>query len=162
MGDGRQAAVIDRFAFVPHYIVLLANALTAGASRTYFREIGLGINESRILSVLGHTPGLTRLGMAGAMAMNKSIVSRSLQTLIAAGHVRSEGTARTGRFFLTAAGRDHHDTIVRLSMVRQERLLHGLDAADRRRLIELLARLLENIPAVNADVAEDDQPPAAA
>lgn len=151
-----QTPVIDRFVYVPHYVVLIANALTAGASRTYFRTIGLGINESRILAVLGHMPGLSQNGLSGALAMNKSIVSRSLQALLTAGYVTGAGSARARRFTLTESGRRHHDTIVRLSMARQERLLAGLDTAERDQLIGLLARILANIPSVNGLTEDDD------
>ena len=164
MGEKQAPPVIDRFVYAPHYIVLIANALTAGASRTYFRTIGFGINESRLLSVLGHSPGMTQAALGTALAMNKSIVSRGLAALGAAGCVAAAGPDRARRFTLTEAGRRHHDVIVSLSMARQERLLAGFDGRERALLIDMLARLLANIPSVNDPGPQpvDDTPAAGA
>jgi len=40
--------VINRHVYVPHYLHLIANAVTSGGSRIYLEKFGVGLNEGRI------------------------------------------------------------------------------------------------------------------
>lgn len=78
------------------------------------------------------------------MAMNKSIVSRSLASLVERELVRQEGTPRALHNYLTDAGFVIHDRIVPIALGREEKLLSGITPEERRQLLQLLARMLKN------------------
>jgi DNA-binding MarR family transcriptional regulator len=151
MVDRKRATrtVIDRSVYVPHYLMITANALASGASRLYRKHFGLGINECRIVAILGHQPDKTALEISAAVAMNKSIVSRSLHTLLKRDFISQAGQARGRRYRLTPLGEELQDKIVRMSMERQELLLAGIDDGQRPVLLALLARMLDNVAEVN-------------
>jgi DNA-binding MarR family transcriptional regulator len=148
-GSAPQRPVIDRHVYAPHYLMIIANALSAGASRLYLQRLDLGINEGRIVAVLGHEPGKTALEIGQAMMINKSIISRSLRTLMARELVRAAGTGRGCRYTLTGEGTVIHDAIVRMAFDREELLLAGIAPAERRALVRLLARMLANVETMN-------------
>lgn len=148
-GDGEPWKV-DGVAYVPHYAVLVANGIIAGASRLYQRTVDLGINEARIVAVLGHLPDQTQSRLSDLLAMNKSIVSRSVQSLVRSGNATAQGTPRTMRFRLTELGQRHHDIIIRLSVRHHRRLMAGLAEAEQQQLVSLLRRVLGNLPHANA------------
>jgi DNA-binding MarR family transcriptional regulator len=141
--------VIDRHLYAPHYLMIIANALSAGASRLYLQRFDLGINEGRIIAVLGHEPGKTALAIGQAMVINKSIISRSLRTLLERGLVCPAGVGRGCRYSLTGSGKIIHDAIVRMASDREQLLLAGIDPAERQVLIRLLAQMLANVETMN-------------
>jgi DNA-binding MarR family transcriptional regulator len=151
--DARQSrTVLNRHTYVPHYVMITANALAAGASRLYRNHFDLGINEGRITAVLGHEPDRTALEIGNAVAMNKSIISRSLHTLLERGLVSQSGGGRGRRYRLTEAGERVHDAVVRMSLDREALLLQGIDDAERSTLLRLLGRMLDNVTEMNSYV----------
>ena len=144
MKDRSERRVINRHLFTPHYLSLIANVLTSGSSREYLSRYGVGLNEARIITVLGHVPGLTPTELGAAMAMNKSIVSRSLAALVERKFIRQEGTPRALHNYLTDAGFLIHDRIVPIALGREEALLAGITQDERQQLLQLLARMLKN------------------
>lgn len=147
--------VIDRHLYVPHYLWLLTNALSAGASRIYLKQLAIGLNEGRIAAVLGHVPGLTAAELSQAMAMNKSIVSRSLGQMRARGLIHQTGTPRARANWLTDAGYQLEGRVVSISLAREERLLDGFDHAERSVLLDFLARMQANLPKLGAAHRDD-------
>jgi DNA-binding MarR family transcriptional regulator len=135
---------IDRHRYVPHYLALIANVFTSGSSREYLARYGVGLNEARIVGVLGHVPGLTPSQLGTAMGMNKSVVSRSLAAMVRQGLVEQSGPARALRTVLTPAGHVLHDRVVFMALRREERLLQGFSAAEREVLLDFLVRMLRN------------------
>ena len=150
MKNSPERQLIDRHQFAPHYLSLIANVLTSGSSREYLLRYGVGLNEARILTVLGHVPGLTQTELSAAMAMNKSIVSRSLASLIERGFISQEGTPRALHHHLTKAGFRIHDRIVPIALAREEALLAGFTQEERRQLLQMLARMLRNTESMKA------------
>jgi DNA-binding MarR family transcriptional regulator len=144
MNNRADRPIIDRYLFAPHYLSLIANVLTSGSSREYLSRYGVGLNEARIITVLGHVPGLTPPELSTAMAMNKSIVSRSLASLMEREFIRQEGTPRALHNYLTEAGSLIHDRIVPIALGREEALLAGITPEERRQLLQLLVRMLKN------------------
>jgi DNA-binding MarR family transcriptional regulator len=142
--------VIDRHLYVPHHLHLIANALTSGASRIYLDNFDIGLNEGRIAAVLGHVPGLTSSELGAAMAMNKSIVSRSLWLMLERGLIRQTGTVRARRNWLTDTGEALEANIVRISLAREQLLLDGFSGEERAVLLSFLGRMQANLPKVAA------------
>lgn len=135
---------IDRNRYVPHFLALIANVFTSGSSREYLARYGVGLNEARIVSVLGHVPGLTPTQLSAAMGMNKSIVSRSLAALVDQGFLEQTGTPRALKNLLTPAGYALHDHVVFMALRREERLLEGFSTDERALLLDFLVRMLRN------------------
>lgn len=134
-------------------IVALANRIASSASRAYLRCFGVGVMEWRVLALLALRPGMTAGEVSQISSIDKSPVSRAVQSLARRGHVRTEEDARDNRrtrLFLTSSGEGLHDLIVRASLAREERLLAGLSTDERQSLFALLKRLGANLPLVEA------------
>jgi DNA-binding MarR family transcriptional regulator len=140
--------VIDRHVYVPHHLHLIANALTSGASRIYLDNFDIGLNEGRIAAVLGHVPGLTSSELGTAMAMNKSIVSRSLWTMLERGLIRQTGSARARRNWLTEEGYRIEAQVVAITLAREKLLIDGFSAEEKAQLLSFLTRMQANLAKV--------------
>jgi DNA-binding MarR family transcriptional regulator len=136
---------IDRHVFVPHYIAVLANGMIWSQSRFYLEKYDAGINEVRIITVLAHSPGLSAKGLCDALWMNKSIVSRSIFTLIKKGLIEEKVEKKSRIYFLSETGLGLNDRIVRVSLARERRLLKGFSASDKVIVLGYLARMLDNL-----------------
>ena len=158
--SGGQAVrtVLDAAEFVPHLLTASANAMTAAGSRWFFTTYGFGVNEGRIIGVLGHRPGLTAAQLGQLMAMNKSIVSRGLANLQQLGLIRGVGPVRGRQSFLTESGRRLHDEIVAASYISEDVLLDGFSPRQREQMLDLLKKLYANIQKFYASGnGEDDE-----
>lgn len=137
--------ILDRHNYVPHYLMVLANGMAWGQSRIYLKHFGIGINECRIITVVAHSPGLTAKDAGDILVMNKSIVSRSLQTLDARGLIESQGQRRLRGLYLTEEGYQLHDRIVEVSLEREKRLLAGFAPNEKTIVLGYLARMFANL-----------------
>lgn len=146
----KAARYIDGANYLPSYLGHLNNRLSSGASDLYLRLFGIGLNEWRILSVLSNWPGSTPPAIGETVAMHKTVVSRSLRSLADKGLLRIVPEAGARRCELTRQGQAMHDRIVVVALERERRLLRGFSATERRQLLGLLRRLLENVESVNA------------
>lgn len=154
--------VIDVENFTPRLLALLSNALVWRESRLLRREFDLGTNDWRVISALSIRPGSTSGEVSQFVAMNKAVVSKSVNTLIARGMIIPADGARGSRhLYLTRTGADMHDRMKPISMQGQEIVLAGLTPDEVRQLNHLLTRLLQKTPdlssssAVAGDVVED-------
>ena len=75
--------VIDSENFTPRLLALLSNALVWRESRLLRRAFNLGTNDWRVISALSIRPGATSSDISEFVAMNKAVVSKSVNTLIA-------------------------------------------------------------------------------
>jgi DNA-binding MarR family transcriptional regulator len=128
-------------------IVALANKISASASRAYTRRFGVGVMEWRVLALVAREPGVTAHQICQVSGVDKSSVSRAAHSLIRRGDlVATEDPADNRRSFLslTAQGHGLHDRIIAASLERDELLLAGFSAADRRLLFGFLKRLTAN------------------
>ena len=135
--------------YLPYFISHINNRLTSGASQLYRKRFGIGLNEFRILSVLANTPGSTATHICEVLGTHKAVVSRSLQEMAAKKLVHIDTTHKERKLTLTSEGDRMHDDIVLLALGRDQRLTHGFSKDERRQLLDMLQRLLANMPAVN-------------
>jgi DNA-binding MarR family transcriptional regulator len=87
------------------------------------------------------------------MGMEKAAMSRCFKILQAKGLTVMGLGASDGRLriaTLTPKGRALHDQILEIALERERALLNVLSAAERDTLLELLKRVHENLPAVEA------------
>ena len=139
--------VIDSENFTPRLLALLSNALVWRESRLLRQEFNLGTNDWRVISALSIRPGATSSDIAVFLAMNKAIVSKSVNTLIARDLiVPADGKRGSRHLYLTAAGADMHDRMKSISLQGQDIILSDLSADEVSQLNHLLTRLLQKMP----------------
>ena len=139
--------VIDSENFTPRLLALLSNALVWRESRLLRQEFNLGTNDWRVISALSIRPGATSSDIAVFLAMNKAIVSKSVNTLIARDLiVPADGKRGSRHLYLTAAGADMHDRMKPISLQGQDIILSDLSADEVSQLNHLLTRLLQKMP----------------
>ncbi|WP_191906667.1 MarR family winged helix-turn-helix transcriptional regulator [Microbacterium lushaniae] len=141
------ADVIDTVSFTPRLIALLSNALVWRESRLLRQSFNLGTNDWRVISALATRPGATSSDISEFLAMNKAVVSKSVNTLIGRGLIIPADGARGSRpLYLTREGAQMHDRMMPISLEGQEIILGDLSAAEVDQLNSLLARLLLKVP----------------
>jgi len=149
--------VIDSENFTPRLLALLSNALVWRESRLLRQAFNLGTNDWRVISALSIRPGATSSDISEFVAMNKAVVSKSVNTLIARELIVPADGARGSRhLYLTRAGADMHDRMKPISLEGQEIVLADLSPEEVRQLNALLTRLLQKTPDLSraADSAE--------
>ena len=136
--------------FISVLIIGLANRLSRGASAYYRKTWNIGMPEWRVILVLRKTGRLNVGEVAEAADLDMAAASRSLkllesQALVAIEQTRTRGRAafakltRKGSLLSTRLNRIGHD--------RQSRLVAALEGDDQERLVELLTKLVGQLPA---------------
>ena len=149
----RQPPVIDLERYVPGYLTWIANKLTRGASQAYLAAFDAGIESWRLLVLLAIETSISAQRCSKVIGMDKASVSRAFKTMQARGLItitldESDGRVRIAT--ITTKGRQLHKRIMALALERERALLSVFDAQERQTLIELLRRMHENLPAVDA------------
>lgn len=142
--------VLHRSTYVPHYLIVITNGLAWHSSRLYVKNLGIGLNESRILTILADSGPLSAGEICRILSMNKGAVSRSLQVLEQRGYVSLRADDGTRKIAMTAASRSVHRQIVDMARAREAALLQGFSAAEKATLLGYLQRMQENIPLTRA------------
>jgi len=151
--------VIDSENFTPRLLALLSNALVWRESRLLRHEFNLGTNDWRVISALSIRPGATSSDVSDFLAMNKAIVSKSVNTLIARELiVPADGKRGSRHLYLTRAGAEMHDRMKPISLQGQEIILADLSAAEVQQLNHLLTRLLLKMPDLSRAVQTSTEP----
>lgn len=146
--------VIDTDAFTPRLLHLISNALVWRESRMLRAAFNLGTNDWRVISALSIRPGATSTEISEFVAMNKAIVSKSVNTLIARDLiVPADGRRGSRHLYLTAAGAEMHDRMKPISLQGQDIILSDLSADEVRQLNHLLTRLLQKMPELSGPSA---------
>ncbi len=145
---------IVRSQYVPASISIIAGVLLWGGSRIYLSHFGLGTNEWRVLSALSNYPGLTAAGVGKELGMNKAIVSRSVAVLRERRLVVLLQERGARRLYLTGAGRAQHDAMLPIALHREQLLLAGLSHEEVATFRSLLAKILVDLPVLEAYDAE--------
>src|SRR3954470_587705 len=111
----RLPKTIDREAFVPAYLTLVASAHVWGGSRLYGDRYGVTSPDFAILSALSNHPGMQAFEIADLVALDKSVVSRRLKRLTDRGLIGSELEESRRRLYLTREGAAVHDAVLPLA-----------------------------------------------
>lgn len=129
----------------------LSAAIGQAADKDAGRLAGLGLPEYRVLVVLASSEPQGVAGLQEAMLIDKAWISRTFGKLVDKGMVVSkadENDARRTLFSLTAKGRRAAKALIDRATQRQELILRGISDVDRKRLVELLSRVQENVDAM--------------
>ncbi len=125
------------------HLGLLTARLAATASATFGR-IGLGSVEAKVLFCLGSGPQ-TASGVGKMMGLDRAAVCRAAQTLAERGFVsKAEGPDR--RLSLTPEGEGVLAEVDLIAQARELRLLAGFSAEEKTVILDLLSRLMLNVP----------------
>lgn len=138
--------------YVPGLLTFLANKLATGASHCYRKHFGIGVVEWRMLSMLAVENHITANRISQVIGLDKSAVSRSLQSLEKAGYVCSEVDTEDARRYtvsLTESGQELHNRVLVVALERESRLLSDLSADEVDVLVNLLGRLHAKVSYVN-------------
>ncbi len=130
-------------------LTALVNKLNSGASRRLRRRLDVGLMEWRVIALLGVEGEATPARIGQVAGVDKSVVSRAVNTLERRGLVRVFPGPQPGRqtsLELTPAGMALHDRGILEVLRGEEALLEGVSAAERETLILLLKRLTANLP----------------
>lgn len=139
--------VVDSDGFTPRLLHLISNALVWRESRLLRSEFNLGTNDWRVISAISIRPGATSSEISEFVAMNKAIVSKSVNTLIARELiVPADGRRGARHLYLTLAGAQMHDRMKPISMQGQDIVLADLHPDEIAQLNDLLMRLLQRTP----------------
>ena len=134
--------------FLPHLLTVANNGYAWHASRMYLEVLGLGVNETRILSILYEFGELQAWEICDILSMNKATVSQAMKRLEKDGLLTFE-KERRGRFAKpTPKSLPIHRQIVRMARSREEVLLEGFSPEERDKFREFLTRFAANLPAV--------------
>ncbi|MDM0050493.1 MarR family winged helix-turn-helix transcriptional regulator [Variovorax sp. J22R115] len=149
--------VINLENYAPAYLTWIANKLSSGASQAYLAAFDVGIESWRVLVLLAIEGSISAQKACGIIGMDKASMSRCFKSMQARGFIElaldpQDGRARIAT--LTPAGRAVHDQIRDIAMERERAFMSVLSAAERKMLLNLLRRLHENLPAVEAATRE--------
>lgn len=145
--------MLDLDRYLVAYMVWTANKLSRGASHTYLKLFGVGVEVWRCLVLLAIHDSITAQQVSQVMGMDKAAVSRCFKILQAKGLTVMGLSPSDGRLriaTLTPKGRALHDQILEIALERERALLTVLSASERDTLLRLLKRVHENLPAVEA------------
>ena len=135
---------LDPATFTPRLLTLLTNALVWRESHQMRRQFGLGTNDWRVISALAMRPGLSATEVCDFIGVNKAIVSKSVNGLVARDLIALvEGPRGSRPMFLTSQGAQIHDQMLPVSAQGQEIILSDLTPEEITRLNALLRRMLK-------------------
>lgn len=128
-------------------VAAVANRLNRSASSFYRNRFGLGLQEWRLILVLGRKDRLTVGDAAVAADIDTAAASRALRVLADRGYVTMEMTASRGRatvINLTDEGRLVFEGCARAGAIRSAMILEGFSADEVKTFNALLDKLLVN------------------
>lgn len=151
--NSKKQKVINLEHYVPGYLTWISNKLSSGASQAYLSTFSIGIETWRLLVLLASDGTLSAPVACKVIGMDKASVSRCFKTMQQDGLITmslddSDGRLRIAN--LTAKGRKIHDQILGLALERERALLEVLNDKEQETLVQLLARIHENLPTVES------------
>jgi len=147
----RKPRMVPRNQYVPYLLGRVSKGTTSAASVLYRQWLGVGINNARVVIALARHPSLTAMELSADTGLDKAVVSRSLNFLLARKLIRfDDATRRRRRIELLPAGDALSRHITRIMLDRERLLLKGFSAAEKLALVDYLQRMMANVPAANA------------
>jgi DNA-binding MarR family transcriptional regulator len=151
------AANVDLERYVPAYLSWISNKLSRGASQHYLSAFNIGIEVWRCLVLLAVESQVSAQQVSRVIGMDKAAVSRCFKTMHDQGFISFTLDAQDGRLRLaklTPKGRALHDEVLQVALARERAFLSVLSDTEVNVLIDLLKRLHDNLPHVDAATVE--------
>lgn len=146
-------STVDLDFYVPGYLTWVSNKLSRGASQAYLSVFDVGIEMWRLMVLLAIKGELAANEASRIIGMDKGSVSRCFKVMQAKGYIEMRLDAKDGRrrvASFTDSGRAIHDQIIGLALERERAFLSVLTPDEAKQFLDLLVRLHENLPAVEA------------
>lgn len=153
MRTEKNGPVLDLNKYVPGLFTLIASKLSGGASTAYLSLYAVGIETWRVMVMLAIEERITAQRMVQLLDADKGAVSRTFKAMHAQGLLHFEPDEKDGRVrhaIFTQAGRELHDRILRLALLREVNALSVLSDSEVATLRDLLRRVYINLPQVEA------------
>jgi DNA-binding MarR family transcriptional regulator len=151
VADGSRASV-NRY--LAAYVMGVANRLASGASNHYRTHFNLGMSEWRAMMAVGaRTESIVR-EVAEMADLDHAAASKSVRLLAQRGFVSIEQTSRRGRAAIvrmTPQGEEIYAQLCDSAIRRQERLMSAFTPTEIDTLWDLLRRLEQQVPHMNAE-----------
>lgn len=115
---------------------------------------GLSISVWRIMAVLDYSAATNVKDLAQYAMIEQSTLSRMLKKLVVDGFVenkKSDGDGREHSIKLTDLGRQRYSTIRDVTMKHVGRIICDFSGKERTELMQYVARMQQNLEAVNFD-----------
>lgn len=147
--DGPERDVLDLGSYVPYFLTAISNTWSRSSSRLYLERFGVGVTEWRVMSQLAIEPAIAAQRICEVIGLDKGAVSRSVATLVTAGHVREKPSHRDARRLilnLTPSGYELHAKLIALATARERLMLADLSPQEREQFIGLLRRIHAKLP----------------
>ena len=155
------AANTSRLAdFLPYLLSVTSNAVSDSIAEEYRARFGLNIPDWRVMAVLGDSGPKTQRELASATRMDKVAVNRAckgLEDRKLAARSPNASDGRSHHLELTGAGRAMHGEIMPLALEMERRLFTTLTAAERSQFKALLARIAEQVRALEGTRVDDPE-----
>lgn len=157
--SGKRPSTLELHRWFPYRFSRLANEVSLCLHHVYHARWGLSVPGWRVIAVLADYAPLAAKDVAAETAMDFVQVTRAVNELVKKGLVlRREDTRDRRRvsLALSASGRRLYQEVVPYAKQVEEELLHGLGAAQREALADLLDRIQGNIgrlAAIDADAS---------
>lgn len=149
--DGSQASV-NRY--LAAYIMGVANRLANGASNHYRTHFNLGMSEWRAMMAVGTREESIVREVAEMADIDHAAASKSVRLLAQRGLVSIEQTSRRGRAAIvrmTPLGQETYVQLRDAALRRQERLVSAFTPKEIDTLWDLLRRVEQQVPYMNAE-----------
>ena len=141
----KKSARLDLFKFVPFRLNRLAAEVSSALAVEYRARYGLDIPEWRVLATLGfRKEPCSAQYVAECTRTHKSTISRAVTALMKrqmVERVENENDRREFRLRLTRKGRALYEELFPRLLLREQEILAGLSAQERRDLATLLGKL---------------------
>lgn len=144
---------IDLLRYTPALFTSITYKLNSGASSQYLANFGIGIEVWRVLAMVAREGRVTAQRICQFTGMDKGSVSRTFKAMEDKGLIRfslDEQDKRLKYAEFTPRGRKLHDLIHDFALAREQALLSVLSRGEAELFIELLRRVRENLPNVDA------------
>ena len=155
----KRSARLDLFGFVPFRLNRLAAEVSSALSVEYQERYGLDIPEWRVLATLGfRNEACSAQYIAHCTRTHKSTISRAVTTLMReqiVERVENENDRREFRLRLTRKGRALYEELFPRLLQREQEILGGLSAQERRDFAMLLGKLEQSLNLVQTSEEAD-------
>lgn len=148
---------LDLDKYLPGLLTLIASNLSGGASNAYLSLYAVGIETWRVMVMLAIEGRVTAQRMVQLLDADKGAISRTFKTMQEQGLLRLEEDENDGRVrhaVFTDKGRELHQRILRLAVIREAAATSVLSDTELETLRDLLRRVYTNLPQVEQATAE--------
>ena len=149
---GKHPSILTLERFLPYRLSILSNRISGIIAETYRDKFALSITEWRIMAVLGEYPGASADEVSVKIQIEKSIVSRALQKLLARHLVErevDETDRRRQNLSLTKTGMEIYKQVVPVSYEYEEQLLECFSQKERETFDKLIDRLYQHAETID-------------